>query len=69
MRELETIGSVIRRCLEATENGKYYRPQRPFRHKKKKAEPVQSQQLQFKFSEPVRDFAQPLNDLIPEAYQ
>jgi hypothetical protein len=69
MREMEMVGSVIRRCLEATENGKFYRPQRAFKHRKQKSEPVQSQQLQFKFPEPIRSTERPLVDLIPEAYQ
>ena len=33
-RRTETIGSVIRRCLEATEQGKFYRPRRAFKHRK-----------------------------------
>jgi len=68
--ELETVGSVIRRCLEAT-NPDFYRPRRPFNHRasKREIQAVQSQQLAFKFPEPVRDINRPLIDLFPEAYK
>lgn len=54
--EMESLGSVIRRCLEATEHGKYYRPNRPFRHGRVKRDKSESGQMSFNFSEPIRQF-------------
>ena len=76
--ELELVGSVIRRCIDATENGKYYRPPRRVkpgagRRKEKK---LQGEQLELFGPDPARivqnvqnDPDRPLADLIPEAYQ
>ncbi len=66
--EMENVGSVIRRCLEASER-QFYRPNRPFKHRRKKLAKPESGQLSFKFSETPRDSERPLIDLIPEAYQ
>lgn len=74
--ELEVVGSVIRRCLDATENGRYYRPRRRVNPGRRATRRATSEQLELFAPENVRivqivnsDPDRPLADLFPEAYQ
>lgn len=71
--ELEQLGTILRRCLEAAEDRRYYRPRRrvkPGAERKRTSEQA-SKQLEL-FAPPapriVKDPNRPLADLFPEAY-
>ena len=53
--EPERVGEIIRRCLEATDGGRFYRPIRPFKQGKNKQIEI-SEQLSFKFTDAMLDF-------------
>ena len=82
--ELESVGSLIRRALDASGDSHFYRPTtRPIpspnraltfnRKRNRSVRPAGGAavdgQMSFKFPEYVRDSVRPLIDLFPEAYK
>ena len=63
--EPEHVGEIMLRCLEAAQRERFYRPRHPFSHRRHRPKPHQTNQLAFKFTEPVRDFERPLVDIFP----